>query len=244
MLDNIIVIKIGSSSNVDKNLELRNHFIDLLAKDIQQLYSKGDYPILVVSGAVALGMKAYNIKEKPRDVKNLQMCAGCGQGILFQAYQKALKKHNLNANQILVTYKELVDKKQDLYIETGLGYCLKNKSIPIINYNDATDPNEVRQDNDKLALKIAIDSKAKYLILLTDVGGVLDQNKKIIKEIKFPLSYIQVCDKKNVSTGGMESKLVAAGVAKEHRITTIIRHYSYSLESFLEDGFGTIIPAY
>lgn len=243
-----MVIKTGSNSNVDENLNLRLNFINRMCKDIKLQYSKGNYPILIVSGAVALGMKEYGFKEKPREVKDLQMCAGYGQGVLFNAYQAILRDYELKGNQILPTYQELRDNEQNLYIKNGLGHCLRNNSIPVINYNDATDPSEVRQDNDRLALGVAIDSKAKYLILITDVDGFQDSNNNLVKEIKYPLQCLHLCKAHNcleqLSTGGMKSKLESAAKAQKHGIITYIGSYNHSLEKILECNPGTIIPAH
>ncbi len=240
MLEKTMVIKSGSRTNV-KNGDLNKPFITRLCSDIATKSKEGYYIILVVSGAVPIGMKEYGFDKKPQDIKDLQMCSAYGQGPLFRAYQKGLKEHNLRAVQILLTYPELNNVQQNIYIESELEHCLINRSIPTINYNDPVDRSEARKDNDELALRVAIDSSAGEIVLITDVDGLYD-GKRLIKELKDPLNYLHLCNGKNdETTGGMESKLHTAARAREKNIKTYIGNYIYPLDKILRCDPSTVV---
>jgi len=243
MLENIMVVKVGSKSNV-KDGVINTSVVDRVCRGIARQRIEGKKPILVVSGAVGLGMKNYGFSKKPEDIDDLQMCAGYGQPILVRNYQVGLKEYRLSGNQILVTYSELDDENQDLYIENGLEHCLINRSIPVVNYNDTTDPSEARKDNDETAFRIAVDSNAIELVYLTDVDGVMDQEESLIKEIRSPLEFLHLCNgKSDEGTGGMRSKLEFAEKAKAKGITVYIGNSAYDLENVLNCDPGTVVRA-
>ena len=75
-----IVIKIGSSSLTHPEtgrLNLRK--LEVLARELSDLRSQGKDVILVSSGAVATGVAALGMKEKPTELKTKQACAAVGQ---------------------------------------------------------------------------------------------------------------------------------------------------------------------
>ncbi len=97
---------------------------------------------------------------------------------------------------------------------------------------------------DTAACEIAKALKAEKLMLLTDVDGVLDQNKKVIAEIRTK-DAAKLIDK-GVVTGGMIPKIQSAldaiqnGVASVVVINGSVLH-AILLEIFTDTGLGTLI---
>lgn len=243
MLENLLVVKVGSNSNFNsEENRLNSSFISGLCKEVAELYEQGTKPILVISGAVPIGMREYGFKEKPEDITDLQRCAAYGQPMLFTPYQRFLKENGLRGGQILDTYKQLEDKDEAQKLYNKLENFLFNYTIPLINYDDVNDDKEVRFDNDRNALEIAILTHAKKLLLLTDVDGLKDR-KILIREIRNnPLNYLYLCTEVNsVSGGGMGMKLWIGKEAREHGITTYIGNSAYSLNKILSGNPATII---
>ena len=84
-----IVIKIGSSSLTHPEtgrLNLRK--LEVLARELSDLRNQGKDVILVSSGAIATGVAALGMKEKPTELKGKQACAAVGQARLMMIYQK------------------------------------------------------------------------------------------------------------------------------------------------------------
>jgi acetylglutamate kinase len=95
---------------------------------------------------------------------------------------------------------------------------------------------------DDVASAIATAIKAEKLILLTDVNGVLDKDKKLISSIK--VNEAAKLEKSGIISGGMIPKVnscveaVKQGVKKVHIINGGIKH-SMLLEIFTKTGVGT-----
>src|SRR6202008_652838 len=92
-----------------------------------------------------------------------------------------------------------------------------NNILPVVNENDLVSNVELKfSDNDELATLIAVGFDAEALIICTSVGGVLNDEKKIIPFVEKIdnkiLSYVKT-DKTNVGLGGMVSKLTFTRLA-------------------------------
>ncbi|WKZ33830.1 MAG: acetylglutamate kinase [Thermodesulfobacteriota bacterium] len=97
---------------------------------------------------------------------------------------------------------------------------------------------------DTVAGKIASALNAEKLILLTDVAGVLDKDKKLISSLT--LSEARALITKKIAVGGMIPKLqccmeaVVSGVKRAHIIDGRVEH-AVLLEVFTDAGVGTAI---
>jgi glutamate 5-kinase len=101
---------------------------------------------------------------------------------------------------------------------------LKRRIVPIINENDAVSVEEITfGDNDRLAALVACAVQAQLLVVLTDVDGVLEHGKPIgrIDELTHHHT-IALGSSKEISTGGMASKLAAARIVRHAGIPMII----------------------
>src|SRR3989338_4347716 len=225
MLENLLVVKSGSSSNFDfGENRINTGFISGLSKEVAELYDKGTNIIIVRSGAVPIGMRTYGFEEKPKDIVDLQTCAADGEPKLVRVYQRFLEENGLHGGQVLVTYGQLNNKYRAQKLSNNLENMLRKRTVPLINYDDANDNKEVRSDNDRVSLYVAKITHAKRLVLLTDVDGLKDKEGNLIKEIRDdPLKYSYLCTGANsVSGGGMGMKLKIGADAQQLGITTHI----------------------
>ena len=78
-----VVVKIGSSSITHENGRLALRKIDLLAKELADLHNSGRDVILVSSGAIAAGVSALRLRQKPQKTAQKQAAAAVGQGALM-----------------------------------------------------------------------------------------------------------------------------------------------------------------
>jgi acetylglutamate kinase len=98
---------------------------------------------------------------------------------------------------------------------------------------------------DMVAAEVAVASRAKKLIFLTDVAGILDENRQLISEIKADDLRGQLGEGKSVK-GGMQVKAQAilraldGGVEAVHVVDGRELH-SVVVELFTDKGVGTLI---
>lgn len=121
----------------------------------------------------------------------------------------------------------------------------RDKFIPVIAPVGVGDDGDSYNINaDTVAGKIAAALKAEKLILLTDVQGVLDKNKKLISALSIQEAKRLI--KNKIATDGMIPKLECCldalkdGVSKSHIIDGRIAH-AVLLEVFTDAGVGTEI---
>lgn len=215
-----IVIKIGSSSLIDKGKLDKKRLLDLI-REISILHDSLVRCVIVSSGAIACG--AYKLGVKPKDLKMKQACAAVGQAILMNGYEQICDLYNLKCAQILLNHDDFEKRNRMLHLENTLNTLIDNDVIPIINENDALAVDEiVVGDNDTLSALIAPMASADRVVLLTDIDGLYTDNPKTNKDAKF----IRVVEKiteeiksygkgssTEVGTGGMQTKLKAAEIA-------------------------------
>ena len=94
-----IVLKFGSGilatprgTNLDQRQFAR------LAKEVAVLVSSGHEVIIVSSGAVAAGLGALGLKERPEDLASRQACAAVGQGRLMSCYTDHFARQDRRAH--------------------------------------------------------------------------------------------------------------------------------------------------
>ena len=158
------------------------------------------------------------------------------------------------AKKLHITYQEGADKPPEI-IDPGLvgqvehinpdiiNTLTKQDFIPIVAPVGVGKCGETYNINaDLVAGKMAIALKAKRLILLTDVDGVLDSSGSVISSIGS--GHIDKMIEEKIISGGMIPKIECAldalknGVEKVHIINGCKRH-SVLLELFTRKGIGT-----
>ena len=78
-----IVVKVGTSSLTYANGKLNLPQIDLLARQLTDLYNQGKEVVLVSSGAIATGMGRLGLEEKPKDIPQKQALAAVCEGVFL-----------------------------------------------------------------------------------------------------------------------------------------------------------------
>jgi glutamate 5-kinase len=221
-----IVLKFGSgilATPRGTNLDPRQ--FARLTREIATLVEKGHEVLVVSSGAVAAGLGALGLSERPDDLAARQACAAVGQGRLMAAYTEHFQKHLITVAQILLTYADLDSRSAYANIRTTLSRLLASRVIPIINENDTVAVDELKfGDNDRLSADVAILASADLLILLTSVDGLLDAKGRTIPRVDDLANVRSVVreEKGRLSVGGMSSKLDAVRAAVEAGIPTVI----------------------
>ncbi len=97
---------------------------------------------------------------------------------------------------------------------------------------------------DTVAGALAVALKAKRMLLLTDVAGVLDANGELIRQMTVAEARKAMAD--GVATGGMIPKLETAITAVEAGVGAVVimdgrRSHAMLVELFTEHGAGTLI---
>jgi len=99
---------------------------------------------------------------------------------------------------------------------------------------------------DTVAGALAGALRAKRMLLLTDVAGVLDAKGELIRELK--VSEAKAAIANGVATGGMIPKLETAIAAVESGVEAVVildgrRPHAMLVELFTEHGAGTLVSA-
>jgi glutamate 5-kinase len=221
-----IVIKIGSSLLYSKKAALDCGFVNEITSQVSRLISEGKEVILVSSGAVAMGMSILKLESRPKELSGLQAAAAMGQPELMQVYGKFFKDRHINCAQLLLTWEDFNGRSRYLNAKNTISTLLKLSSVPIINENDTVSTDEIKfGDNDRLSALVATLVSADLLIILSDVGGLLDKNKKVInivEEITSEIKGLACPTNKKTCVGGMITKLEAAKITAEAGIPCVI----------------------
>ena len=211
----IIVIKLGSSTVVDGKGKFKTKWVTSLIKDIKK-FGKNKNFVIVSSGAIALGQKYLKIKQKKIKLEMRQAIASVGQIHLSGEFQKLFDKSKIKSGQILVTPDDTEQRRRALNVRSTFENLFKLKAIPIVNENDTTATTEIKYgDNDRLAARVAQIIGADTLVILSDVEGLYDKSKKIVKVVRIIDKRIYSLGDKTKNTfgsGGIATKLDAAKI--------------------------------
>ncbi len=210
-----IVLKLGSSTVVDKNGKFKKKWVTSLIKDIKK-YGKRRNFVIVSSGAIALGQKYLKIRKKKIKLEMSQAIAAVGQIHLASEFQKLFDKFKIKSGQILISPDDTEQRRRALNVRNTFDNLFKLKAIPVVNENDTTATAEIKYgDNDRLAARVSQIIGADTLIILSDVDGLYNQTKKLIKNINIvnENTYSLADNTKNLyGSGGISTKLDAAKI--------------------------------
>ena len=228
-----IVIKAGTnllSSETGIDMERIRAIVDQIAS----LKELGYQIILVSSGAVGLGAKALGHNSPVVYIAMKQACAAIGQPLLMSAYREEFQRHNLLPAQVLITKSILNNRKSYNNLRSSVSMLLAMGVIPVFNENDVVSTAELKDvfgDNDRMSALVASKIDADLLILLTDIDGLYtgnprtDENAVLIHTIPEITPEIMSYAKgagSAFATGGMKTKLLAAGIAQKGGCGTVI----------------------
>ncbi len=253
----LIVIKCGGSVLLDENLF--NQFIE----DISVINKLGLSAIVVHGGGKNIKKKLnqHNIESKfidglrVTDEKTIKIVEEAllelNTEILNsinnkEANAKSITPKNGNIIKIIPEKKELgfVGAPKEINKEILLN-IVREKKVPIIVPLGIGDNGKIYNINaDVAAAAIAKKINSRRLLLMTDVEGVLDKDKKLISEINSKTANEMI---KNQSiSGGMIPKINTCIDAVNNGVTGVVivdgrRQNSLLFEIFSDKGAGTLI---
>ena len=204
--------------------------VERFAIEISALIKQGIPCILVSSAAIAAGVHALGLKQRPITVPGKQACAAVGQPLLMAIYSKYFTQYGITIAQLLLTHEDIYTEARRLNASATLKELLTSSNVlPIINENDSVAVEELRLgDNDQLSAEVAIMMKARFLILLTSSDGLIATSGELPHERIVRVTNLEevLChitpDKGEHSTGGMTTKLKAVAAALDACIETVI----------------------
>jgi glutamate 5-kinase len=228
----IAVIKVGTSSITKQSGELDDAALLKLCRELVEARAAGHEVVLVCSGAIAAGLPALGMQQRPTHIGILQAVAAVGQPRLMERFGAILGQHGLVAGQVLLTPHDFAQRAQYLHARETLRRLLDLGVIPVVNENDTVADDEIRYgDNDRLAALVANLVGAELLVLLTDTHGLftadprLDAEASLIEEIAevdAALEAVAGGSGTQRGSGGMASKLAAAKIAAWSGVRAVI----------------------
>ncbi len=227
-----IVVKIGSSSLIDKEGKFNRKYAEKIVKELVDLYNQGKEVILVTSGAISAGINKLNLREQPQTIPAKQAAAAVGQSQLMHIYEELFGVYHCTVAQVLLTRDDMTERSRYLNIRNTLLTLLNYKVVPIVNENDTVAVEEIKfGDNDNLSALVASKVEADLLVILSDVAGLYtgdprhDGEAKLIETVEEITPQMENRAGKEgtkYGTGGMRTKLQAAKIATSAGVVTVI----------------------
>lgn len=250
------VIKVGSSTLTYENGKPNIRRIEQLVKVISDLKNSGRETVLVSSGAIAVGVGRLGLSVKPTDTKVKQAAAAVGQCDLMSIYDRAFAEYGYVTAQILLDRNVTDDPQRKTNVINTFDALLSMGAVPIINENDSTSVEEIEfGDNDRLSAIVATLTGADSLVILTDIDGLYDSDPRknpdaklipVVEHITEEILEVSGGSGSNRGTGGMKTKLEAAGLATANGIDTVIvkgENPAVLYDIFDGKQVGTYFPA-
>src|ERR1700682_5346105 len=181
-------------------------------------------PVVVSSGAVALGVERLGLEKRPREMALKQAAAAVGQSRLMRLYDDHFEERGLTCAQVLLTHADIANRGRYLNARRALAELLARAVVPVINENDTVSVEEIKfGDNDALAGMVVDLVEADLLVILTDACGLYgadprkDPSAKRIPYVERVTAAVEALagGESEVGTGGMVTKLRAARRASE-----------------------------
>src|SRR3989442_8936248 len=222
-----LVVKVGSSSLVDGSGVVSRARLRKIVRDVASAAQGGRACVLVSSGAIASGLAPLGLTRRPKDLPGLQAAAAVGQGALMGEYGRLFAARGLVAAQILLTQEDFVARRRFVNAQRTFDRLLVARAVPVVNENDTVATEEITfGDNDRLAALVAIMVGADLLVQLSDIDGIYTQDPRrpgarLLTEVRDPLA-VDPGPASSLGSGGMASKLQAAGLASAAGIPTVV----------------------
>lgn len=241
-----ILLKIGSNTLTKESNHISRGKIEDIGRQIA--YLKDDYEFIIVSsGAIAAAKQFVKLEHNGEDITIKQALASIGQPHLMRIFQENFRELGLFTSQCLLSYSDFENPKAKSNIKNTIDVLVANNFIPIINENDTVATDEIQfGDNDKLAALTAALLQVDLLLIATNTNGVYTKQslvKKMPETIKEVLNLNELINevdrqKSTHGTGGMQSKIEAATIAKNANIETWI--INGLKDHFITDAFNGI----
>ena len=253
----LIVVKAGGSVLLDKNLF--NQFIENIAvinklglsaivvhgggKNIKKKLDQNNIETKFIDGLRVTDEKTIKIVEEALLELNTEILNKINDK---EANAQSVTPKNENIIKIIPEKKKLgfVGTPKEVNKEVLLS-IVREKKIPIIVPLGIGDDEKIYNINaDVAAAAIAKEINSRRLLLMTDVEGVLDKDKKLISEINSETANNMINDQS--ISGGMIPKINTCIDAVNNGVTGVVivdgrRQNSLLFEIFSDKGAGTLI---
>ena len=220
-----IVIKVGTSTLTHPTGRMDIRHVETLCKVLSDVKNAGHEIVLVSSGAIGMGVGKLNLRERPADMATKQAAAAVGQCELMYVYDQLFGTYNHTIAQILLTGEDLRDENRHRNFSNTVERLLDLNVLPVINENDTVSTVEIGVgDNDTLGALVAVSVKADMLMILSDIDGLYtadprrERSAELIAEVREITPQMRESAGGGgtaLSTGGMATKLTAAGICME-----------------------------
>ena len=256
-IDEVIVIKCGGSVLLNQNLF--NQFIE----DISVINKLGLNSIVIHGGGGNIKKKLDQQNIESKFIDGLRVT----DKIIIKIVDEALTELNLEIIKKLIIKKckaQSITTKKNNVITTfperkELGFVgnpkevkkekllaiIKKKEVPVISPMGIGDDKKPYNINADIAAgAVAKTLNSRRLLLMTDVEGVLDKNKKLISEINSKIAQEMIKD--GTIIGGMIPKINTCIDAVNNGVTGVVivdgrKPHSILFELFSDKGAGTLI---
>jgi len=254
--NDLIVIKYGGNVFIDRNIF--NNFI----KDISVLNKLGLSIVVIHGGGPRIKRELDKSNIQSKFIKGLRVTdekiINIVEDVLIDFNKdivNSLKEKNTEAVSIHTKKNNVIEIVQE---SEELGFVgkpnkinndiinniLEKNLVPIISPLGLKDNQTYNINGDTAAGAIAKSLKARRLILMTNIEGVLDKNKKLIEEVSS--SEILQMIKDETITGGMIPKINTGLDAVNNGVTGVVivdgrKPHSILFEIFSDKGAGTLI---
>ncbi|MGH3621831.1 MAG: glutamate 5-kinase [Sciscionella sp.] len=248
-----IVVKVGSSSLTTTAGGLDPARLESLVDALAARRGAGTQLVLVSSGAITAGLAPLGLRRRPRDLASQQAAASAGQLALAHAYAKSFGRHQVTVGQVLLTADDVVRRSHYRNAQRTFSRLLALGAVPVVNENDTVATDEIRfGDNDRLAALVAHLVGADAMVLLSDVDALYDgdprrRGAQRITEVAGADDLAGVCagsaGSSGLGSGGMASKLAAAGLAASAGIPVLLAAAAEVSRALTDAGVGTAFAA-
>ena len=255
--DEFIVIKCGGSVLVDPKL------FKIFIEDVAVLNKLGFNPIIIHGGGKRINNKLAKLNIKSNFINGLRVTnkdtIDIVENVLIEFNKEivdALKNQSCETRRItskeynIITVKPESDKLGFVGIPTHiktdvLKEIIKADEVPVVAPLGLDENNQTFNINaDTVAGSIAKELKARRLMIISDVEGVLDNEKKLIPEINS--NEAKKLIDQDIISGGMIPKIqncldVAKNGVKAICIIDGRKNHSILFELLSDKGSGTLI---
>ena len=255
--DEFIIIKCGGSVLVDPKL------FKIFIEDVVVLNKLGFNPIIVHGGGKRINSKLSEVNIKSNFINGLRVTDKDTINIVEDVLIEFNKEIVEALNELACKAKRITSKENSIITvvqeNKNLGFVgtpteinkellietIKVNEVPVVAPLGLDKDNQTFNINaDTAAGSIAIELKARRLMIISDVEGVLDSEKKLIPEINSKKAN-ELIDQEVIS-GGMIPKIkncldVASNGVKAVVIIDGRKNHSLLFELLSDKGSGTLI---
>ncbi|MGN6656835.1 MAG: glutamate 5-kinase [Rhodanobacter sp.] len=224
------VLKVGSSLLAADGGGLTPRCAEALAAFVDASHAEGRQVVLVSSGAVAAGRA--RLRQHARDGDGLaarQALAALGQAPMIALWQSLSARP---VAQVLLTHDDLRNRRRYLNARATLRELLQLGVLPVVNENDTVSVDELKLgDNDTLAAIVAALVDADLLLIASDVDALYSADPRR-DPAAVPILHVDTLSSAvmamaggshgGIGTGGMRTKLEAAGKARSAGMATAL----------------------